>query len=907
MLSCAVFDYMHIPCRIFLLLIFIINQQAPKASAQGVLDTPVSFSCKNCGVIKALINLGDSANIEISISDHLLTPLPNITIGLVNTPLKEVIKKITQGVNAQPTVTKRGISISVEPLRYILNGHLKDVGTKEGLPGAKVGFFVQGIFQGYFVTNDYGYFSLKLPPGTYQLTFSYPGFGTYVKDIVLDRDISGDILVSPNTNLKEIIVTDSLLLNTRKYFSSDGKTVLIGALPEPISAKMPGSDLANSIAQMPGVNTGVDGLGGMQIRGGNTDQNMFLLDDVPVYNPNHGLGLLSIFNSGIIKSANIWKGDFPSRYGGRASSVVDIRTRDGNMNNLSGGLSFNAFSASAFLEGPLIKEKSSFLISARRSFFAPLIRLASVKNNVLNADFRNLGYLFYDIHAKINYQIGPKDRIFMSYYKGQDAFKAPITQRTDAEAAGIYFDSINLVSQWGNTILALRWNHLRNEQQFSNTTLSYSTFHYNSQLGLTTDNITPDGRQTRISNYIQIYNTDIRDWAVRHDFTWFKDNNLEFRSGFNGIIHRSNPGALSLNYQIPGQTENIIDSFENGLRNNSPLIAYELEGYCGMDMTFWKHFHAAAGANTSLFFINSSTYRSFLPKLRINYNPFNSGLNFWTSYNYMAQYMHQIGSFNIGLPFELWVPSTAKVKPERVRQFSAGGSWTNEHWFFRSEFYSKKLNRVLVLLSVSESIIEGMAEDANGWEDRVIAGTGNSKGLELIAERKMRRVNGKISYTLSKTDRQFADLNNGQPFPFQFDRRHSIKGSATGKIFNWWSISIGCNYISGNPITLAGVKYNHQAPDPDFPQKPRVVYVYSSINGYRLPWIKSWDIAFNFNPVSHFFEIKQKHRIQLGVSNIFNRKNPFYQVFNENSSKTQNAVQYTLLPVMPFINYEMTF
>lgn len=912
-LSCIVFysNRLYYPAFVLTLMLALMPHQSAIAQSP-VLDKKINFSCSDCSVSKALLYLKDSAQLtSISFNDKFLKKLPDVTITEKEKTVEELIRMITNGVEVKIDEEGGSIYLTINEHTFILHGEIRDKDTGESIPEASVAYINHDGRRVRLQANEYGRYYVREVPGTYLFEFVYPGYQKEPLRIKLEKNREENVALRYRNQLDIVEVEEKINQpeSGPAKRSANGATDLVGYRHKTVLSYVPGEDIAGIISQTSGVSTGVDGLGGLNIRGGNADQNLFLLDDVPVYNPGHALGLVSVFNNCIVKSSNLWKGDFSARYGGRAAAVVDVRTRDGNFYKFSGGVFASLTSSSVVIEGPLKKEKSSFLVSYRRSYFDPLIKIASSKtrSNVLNADFRNLAYHFSDINVKMNWKKGKKNHFYASFYTGGDEFEAPLTQRTDAGSAGIYLDTINFTSKWGNTIASVRWNRLHNDAMFSNTTFSYSTFKYKSELALSSYNIAADGKPTQLENNIQIYNSDIRDFAVRHDFSYLPARNFSLRLGASSILHQVNPGAISVNFLIPGQTADFVDSLENSITRQNRLYPLETEMYGTAEVIFLKDFQANIGLNNSLFIVKQKKYWALQPRTRLQYNPSKTGISSWVSYNFMSQYMHQIGSYNIGLPFELWVPTTDKVKPERVRQFSTGISWGDSSWGVCLEAYSKNMSRVLVLRSVSESILGGSADDSRGWEERIIEGKGRSKGLELEAEKKSGRITGLISYTLSKTDRQFGELNEGKVFPFKFDRRHILNGNFTFKVIKRLDFSVKCNYESGNPITLAVVKYNYESVDPSNPVKPKEIYAYTKINGYRLPPIKRLDLSVTYRWNAKFANSLFNHRIQLGVYNVTNRKNPFYQVININSSKTKNGVQYTLLPRMPLVNYEMTF
>ncbi|MFZ4783764.1 MAG: TonB-dependent receptor domain-containing protein, partial [Armatimonadaceae bacterium] len=424
-------------------------------------------------------------------------------------------------------------------------------------------------------------------------------------------------------------------------------------------------------------------------------------------------------------------------------------------------------------------------------------------------------------------------------------------------------------------------------------------FFYQSGLGLRSDILYPNGKEFVLADYGQLYQTLIRDWSGKTDFTFFVSDKTTLRWGASYTSHGFQPGALSANFLQPGQTQENVDSLANILLNNERLDAIESEAYFDGEFDLWKYWRLEAGINGSVFQTKNNNYRILQPRFRLRRTD-PKGWNHWVGLHKMAQNLHQIGSFNISLPFELWVPSTRRVPPEIVWQTSAGFGWQNNGWGFQLEGYYKKLERVLTFIASNDALFAGGAVDASGWEDRIAIGSGKSHGLELLLEKTSGRFTGSIAYTLSETERLFPDLNAGRPFPFRFDRRHDVKFTLRQKINKWLEADVVWAVASGNPITLAGVKFRHESVEGDV---ARDIYFYTDVNGYRLPTYHRLDAALN----ASWGGSKMKHSLQVGVYNAYNRANPFYLYVDAASSVKGKAIQYTLLPVLPVFRYSVKF
>jgi hypothetical protein len=363
--------------------------------------------------------------------------------------------------------------------------------------------------------------------------------------------------------------------------------------------------------------------------------------------------------------------------------------------------------------------------------------------------------------------------------------------------------------------------------------------------------------------------------------------------------HNFQPGALSANLLQPGQTPGVIDSLVTVLVNNQLIAAKETEFYVDADFDITRYTRIETGLNAAFFASGGANYKSLQPRFRIQRSG-PKGWNLWAGFYKNTQFLHQIGTFNISLPFELWVPSTRTVKPEQVWQISTGIGWQRNGWGIQLEGYYKRLGRVLSFISNNEALYTGGAEDASGWEDRIANGTGLSRGLEFSLEKNKGNTTGSFAYTLSKTDRLFEDINSGRTFPFRYDRRHDLKLTVQQRVNRWFNVTGIWTFSTGNPITLAGVKFRHESVEG---QIERDVYAYTDVNGYRLPSYHRFDFALN----AQFKKNRFAHQIQLGVYNTYNRANPFFIYVDAGSNIKGKAIQYTLLPVLPSFRYQLKF
>lgn len=866
--------------------------------AQTLLSNPVDFVCRDCKPADALVALSKQSGINIVFSNRFFEDCPALQLEFKQEPLEQILQSIIPCGRVNYRLLDDQIVVYRKMIKHTLSGYVQDAETGERLIGAGVRVLQENPEQGArAITNEFGFFSLKLEEGAHILQISYVGYQPQQLpvEVLIDKIIR--VRLKSSSLLQEVLVSANAEQETRE--SKSGSPVYLDlkglrALP------MPGgeADLLRQTALQSGIQTGADGLGGLHVRGGNADQNLFLLDDVPVYSPSHALGLFSIYNPSTVSSVRLWKGDFPARYSGRASSVLDVRTRDGDSQRFRSEVSTGLFAASALTEGPLKKDKGSFLLGGRMTYFDPWVDFFSKRGNLLTFSGDDIKYRFFDLNLKLNYAIGDHDRVFFSLYQGGDLFQNAFIQNYD-DPNGYITDESKLKTDWGNNIAALRWNHLLRENLFTNTTLRYSRFFYQSTLAFKSNILYPNGKQFVLADYGQSYQTLIRDWSGKTDFTFYTSEDLTLRWGFSFTSHGFQPGALSANFLQPGQTQENVDSLANILLNNERLDADETEGYIDAEWDFGKYFRLESGLNGSVFQTKNTNYRLLQPRIRLRRDA-PSGWSQWVGWHRMAQNLHQIGTFNVSLPFELWVPSTRRVPPEIVWQTSAGIGFKRGKWAVQLEAYAKKMPRVLTFIAANDALLSGGAVDASGWEDRIAIGAGSSRGLEFNLEKTKGRFRGSLAYTLSQTKRFFPDLNAGRPFPFRFDRRHDLKITLRQQIVHWLEADLIWAVASGNPITLAGVKFLHQSVEGDV---ARDVYFYTEVNGYRLPTYHRLDAALN----AHWEGKHFRHGMQIGVYNMYNRDNPFYLYVDAGSSVRGKAIQFTLLPVLPAFRYELKF
>jgi len=873
----------------------------------------VSARCQNCEVAAIIQDLAVRYNFNISYYPNFFSNCPRKTVDFQDRPLKTVLDSLT--ACARVKVEWDEYQVIIRPLRqYTLSGRVMSAQSGEWLIGATVHVNNEQGERFSTTTNEYGFFSLKVYEGKYRISVRYAGGSSKERWLEVQKDVEMSFRLEDNITLPEVpIVRESsgsglgVRLESGRRFSS----LEFSRIPTLAGE----ADVMRYVNLQPGVLGGADGLGGLHVRGGNADQNLFLLDDVPVYNPAHALGLLSIFPAGSIHHAQLWKGDFPARYGGRASSVLDVRLRDGNPYHYGGEVSAGLFASSLLVEGPIpsigskrataasAERKSSFLLSARRTHLEPWLHLLRNTNGgTLFLAGDDVKYRFYDLTFKANHALSERDQLHLSLYLGGDLFRNTITS-TSVAGNSLVYDQYDLGANWGNNTLALRWNRAFAKGAFAKTILRYSRFHYQSRQDLLSEAFNAvTARRKVLANYAQGYQTWIEDLSLQTDWEFTPIAGLVVRAGGSYTFHNFKPGALTVNFLLPGQSPLLADSLRKALFNRERLGADELGLYSDLTWSMGRQGRLEAGIYAGSFEIRNRSFWLFQPRLRVCRYLSRRG-QLWAGFHHTGQFLHQVGTFNLNFPFELWIPTTPRVLPEETWQASAGFRYDHADWTFSVEGYYRRMSRLVGFKASTTALFTAGAEDASGWEDRVITGTGRARGIELAVQRHFgQNFFFSLAYTYSQAQRQFPDLNAGEPFPFRFDRPHALNISASQRLTPWLELSALWVFASGNPITLSMIKFQHQTDTDE--ALTREVIAHDRVNNYRLPAYQRLDIYCRLR----FKE--GRHEFLIGVYNALNRPNPFFKYLDTSTPAEAGkvkAVQYTLLRILPELRYTFRF
>ncbi|WP_414717321.1 TonB-dependent receptor [Telluribacter sp.] len=775
-----------------------------------------------------------------------------------------------------------------------ISGFVKEMGSQEQLPGVNV--YVTGTAYGV-VTNTYGFYSLTLPArDSIQLVYSYVGYQKTVRNLSLTENIQLNVLLTSVNQLEEVTISarrqDDYISRSAQMSQVEIPIQQIKKIPAFFGEK----DVLKVLQLMPGVQKGTEGQTGLYVRGGGPDQNLIILDDAVVYNANHLFGFFSIFNSDALKSVELTKGGFPARYGGRLSSVLDMNMKEGSKDKLHGEGGIGLISSRLTLEGPLVKGKSSFLVSGRRTYIdvlaAPLI--ASQQKNEENKV--KPGYYFYDLNAKVNYDLGQNDKLYLSGYFGRDRFYV--------NEAGPDTDSQNGLN-WGNTTATLRWNHLFGQKLFANTSVIASNFVF----GINSDIKNKNADGSVADEFSLRYDSRIRDYGIKTDFDYYPASGHAIKFGAQMTFHQFVPSAIALKGSFVNQTiERSVD----------PVNTVESGLY--VEDT-WQPFNALkmnVGLRLSSFKTETKNYirpePRFSAALRLAQD-----FSLKASYARMNQYVHLLSNTGLGLPTDLWVPTTDRVAPQQSQQVAVGLAKDLEKpaLTLTLEGYYKNMDNILNYKE-GASFLSLAGENANelSWEDNITAGRGWSYGTEFLIHKKTGRFSGWVGYTLSWTKWQFPELNFGEIFYPRYDRRNDISVVGIYEISKRVTLSGTWVYGTGNALTVPMSQFNAYQDNATTPQNQLnwfgvVVNEHGPKNSFRAEPYHRLDLAVQFHK-----KMKRHERTwEIGIYNAYNRRNPFFYnldseptVDSQGKPRTRMVLKrYSLFPFLPSVSYNFKF
>jgi len=801
-----------------------------------------------------------------------------------------------------------GGCLSIQAQNITISGTISDAASGESLFSATI---YNPETKSGTVTNQYGFFSQKFPAGFINIVVSYVGYETKQYSLAARSDTFLTFELNPSTELEEVTVSDQA--PRQKVLSSQmGEITLTPAKIEKLPVLLGEVDIIKSLQLMPGVQGGTEGSSGFYVRGGGPDQNLILLDGVPVYNASHLFGFMSVFNADAIRNVSLLKGGFPARYGGRLSSVLDVRMKEGNMHEYKVTGSVGMVSSKLTVEGPIIKHQTSFMLSGRRSYYDILtLPIQMAANNSMEDGKIRFGYFLQDFNGKVNHKFNNRHRVYLSFYTGKDKFYLQdeyASDYNDGFSSVNYSYSSDAGLQWGNFTSALRWNYTINNELFSNITATVSNYkfyvyedYYNRE-DRSGDSIVFE------NDYYYEYYTQIRDYALKADFDYVPASGHYIRFGAGATYHQFSPGVTV--EQIRGNHQPGIDTSYGNI--NMPAIA--LSGYVEDDIEINRFTRVNLGLHYSGFMIEDTYYQSLEPRISTRFL-LNRDLSVKASYVKMQQYLHLLANTTIGLPTDLWVPATARIKPQQAHQAAVGVAYAlNNMYEFSMEGYYKKMHN-LIEYREGASFFELNQGD---WQDLVTDGSGESYGIEFLVRKNTGKLNGWIGYTISWAERTFSEISYGQTFPYSYDSRHDISVVASYTFNEKWDLGASWVFRTGYPFTLEDQKYfspypflnrnNYSWWGGDVPQQRQTIKDFEHRNNYRMPNYHRLDVGAN----RHKFKGESERILSFGAYNAYGRANPFIiftqeEYFPESGTSKTELKQLSIFTFLPYIRWTIKF
>lgn len=760
--------------------------------------------------------------------------------------------------------------------QFTVSGYVTDEESGEAIIGANV--FEPNLKVGT-TTNNQGYYSLPLPFGNRVIQTHYVGYYGRIDSFYLGRNITRNIRLALNEDFDEIVVKGKVKENIEDDVQGSYINVPMSQI-KAVPTILGEVDVIKALQLLPGVQSGGEGSSGLYVRGGSPDQNLILLDGVPVYNINHLFGFFSAFNSEAINNVQLYKGGFPARFGSRLSGVLDIAMKDGNNQEFGGNASISPVAINLMLEGPLVNEKTTFAISGRRSLFDIFYGGFNPLGSGLQQE--DGGFYFYDMTAKVSHRFSDKDRLSVSFYNGRDKFYSNLldqyqignTRVEDRYESDIY---------WGNLTASARWTHVFSPRLFGVFSGSFTRYQFNISDQLERREVNDTSNST--STYLLRYFSGIRDWSAKGDFEYAANNRNTVRFGGIYTNHGFAPGATQAKFTLPA---NKLDTILGPSRR---IISNELAVYVEDDVKVSARFRVNAGLRLSLYTVNGAAYANPEPRFSFRYF-LTEKLALKGSYSYMNQYLHLLTNSGLGLPTDLWVPATERIKPQSAHQVAAGLARTfKKNIEFTVEGYYKRMNRVLDYVPGADF----MGTESN-WETRVSQGKGWAYGVEFLLQKKEGKYTGWIGYTLAWNMRQFADINNGKAYPFRYDRRHDISIVNSYKVSERTSFSATFVFGTGNAITFPFGRY--------LDINGNIVYDYVEKNSYRMRNNIRVDVGMtSIRGSSGDYESS----LIFSIYNLTNRRNPYFIYLSTNDNGEPVAKEVSLLPFIPAITYSLKF
>ncbi|WP_235298385.1 TonB-dependent receptor [Portibacter marinus] len=863
--------------------------QVPSVAQKDILDRKVTLTIEQGELKQIFENLEKNNDVVVSYSSSIVDISARKTLDTTTYICSELFSLLLE---EQPVrAISRGAKILIIPdpsknitfnrLRprnfFTINGYVKDAETGEILIGASV---YNPVTNRGTITNEFGYYSFTMPQGSQTINYSFVGYSPVSRTFKVNKRLRADIYLKSDYEIEEIIVIDqdsSMIWRGREKISLDEIRDLPAVFGE--------VDVIKSISLLPGIQSGNEAQGGLLVRGGSPDQNLIMLDGIPLYEVNHLFGLVSMFNEDAINNVNLYKSDFSAKYGGRLSSVVDIQLKDGNYKNFGGSATLGVLGGKLNVEGPIQKEKSSFNVAGRTSWIGGLV--GPTVNNFLEVEGTRFNY--YDFNVKIKREFQTSNSLTFSAYHGRDN----ISFIDNSRKIGDFNLSTNNQLSWGTDVASMRWSRLIGPKVFANLTMGFVNYNYlyNVQHDLA-NMVDPSIEDQRLN----VASTSrILDRIVKLDFDYFRSNKLDIKYGLGYTLHTYNPSVKQASRFLGSSIQEIFPD----------IIATNTAEFTAYGESYYRPF-ANLSIHTGLHFatyvLKDKTYRSLQPRLSVNLGlPWQGFLGI--SYSRMNQFIHLLGNPGLGLPVDLWVPSTTELAPEISDQFSLGYNMdVFENYRVSTSVYYKTFKNLIEFRSAYDlfnPVVNNLSqqpvfEESRDWESRVDSGTGLAYGWEAQIKRREGRWTGSVSYTYGRSIRTFQEINRGEAFPYRYDRKHDVSVTSVFHINPRVSLGALWIYGTGNAITLPLEGF--------LDDNGNEILNYQTRNNFRLPPYHRFDISLNYDREFGNYKFSSS----IGAYNLYNRQNPYYVYLFQNPNTDEYSLrQISIFPILPYINVKL--
>ena len=868
---------------------------AKESSPLSAESTPtVTLDMRQVPLQDILLELEKQTGLFFSYESTMVKEFDRVSLTVQDESLSYCLKKLFTPLPIIYRQTGQTVILKRKPRLYTISGFVRDSASYESLINASVVDQASGKGS---TSNNYGFYSITLPPGKVRLSSSYVGYEKIMIDLVLTRDTMIDLPLKSVTRLGEVVI-EALNPRSEVLSSRPGVADVPAERIKSLPALLGEADVVKTLQRLPGTAVGTEGMSGLYVRGGNADENLYLLDGNPVYHTNHVLGFFSAFNPDAVKNVSFYKGSFPAEYGGRLSSVVDVRTNEGDRKEYHGNVSIGMLAVGANLEGPIIKDRSSFNVSVRRTWMELISWPVLMALNKESDRKVQGGYHFYDMNAKVNHSFSDRSRVYMSFYMGTDSYL------NGEELDDEYGAKRSFRWRWGNLIGSAGWNYVINNKLFATFTAGYSR--YRSHIIHEKDAFVLNIDQDHPRSYFQEghYRSAMEDVSLRASFDYRPNVNHRIRMGGDYLFHSFRPEQSSMRSWYK---DSVITQQTNTIFTNSVIRGHEVSAYAEDEMRLTDRLSMNAGLRYTLFHVQREAYQSLQPRFSARYMLLRR-LSAKVSYSKMNQYIRLLSNSYISQPTDIWVPVTQRIRPMSSHQVSGGLFYRWKKLDFSVEGYYKRMNN-LVDYKDNGPALSAFA----GWEDRVGLGKGRSYGMELMVQKKTGRLSGWVGYTLSWSDRWFPDgsVNKGRRFPSKYDNRHKIDIVGTYKLSKKVELTAAWMYASGNRITILDQLYAPGTGQVDngyfdggyIPTGSSA----SSRNNYQLAPYHRLDLGVNF------YRYTKKGRTgiwNLSLCNAYMQPNPFMvspAYFEENGKRYVKLQQTILFYMLPSVSYTFKF